>query len=470
MNLPSDFITYTKQLMGESEFAKLADALQQQPPTSVRLNRRKCCNARLSADVDAQNVAWCADGFYLNSRPSFTFDPLLHAGAYYVQEASSMFLWHVMQQIAPDSVSMLDLCAAPGGKSTVALSCLPKGSVLFSNEPIRQRANILNENILKFGRPDVIVTNNYPRDYQRTPLLFDIILADVPCSGEGMFRKDHDAITEWSAQNVERCAALQREIVSDIWRNLKQGGYLIYSTCTFNAHENEENVLWITENLGAEFVKIEHPDAWNIVPSLTADIPVCRFLPGTTRGEGLFMAVLRKTSDDVLTAKRQKSKERKTQQRDKKGSNLRTSDFSSMLRSPEMFDIVECGDDIIALPSGMTSCYNAASSLNILSAGITIGTRKGRDILPSQALALSTQLLPDAFPRIEIDAATAISYLRKESISLPDSAPRGFVILTFRGLPLGFVKNIGTRSNNLYPQEWRIKTTHLPETFKTIIE
>lgn len=194
---------------------------------------------------------------------------------------------------------MLDLCAAPGGKSTAVRAALPEGSLLFSNEPMRTRSQILAENVQKFGHPDMIVTNNYPRDYKKSKLQFDVILTDVPCSGEGMFRKDEGAIGEWSTQNVNNCWQLQREIVSDIWNCLKPGGILIYSTCTFNAHEDEENVNWICEELGAEVMALEGiEDAWNITRNLTGtDFPVYRFIPGVSRGEGLFMAILKKEGE-----------------------------------------------------------------------------------------------------------------------------------------------------------------------------
>lgn len=224
MTLPEEFIKYTRELMGDSRFESLVAGLTDAAPVSIRLNPQKCDVANTVITGKKGDVAWCPTGVYLNERPNFTFDPLLHAGAYYVQEASSMFVAHVLRQTVTSSVKMLDLCAAPGGKSTACRTFLPEGSLLVSNEPVRTRANILSENMQKFGHPDVIVTNNYPRDFRKSGLMFDIILADVPCSGEGMFRKDEGAISEWSVQNVENCRRLQREIVSDIWPCLKPGG------------------------------------------------------------------------------------------------------------------------------------------------------------------------------------------------------------------------------------------------------
>ena len=247
MNLPLDFQHLMINDLGQEEFDQLAEALSLPAPTSVRINTDKAKKEELPILDNAESVPWCKNGYYLPERPQFTFDPLFHAGCYYVQEASSMFLAHVLQQYVKEPVKALDLCAAPGGKSTLARAALPAGSLLFANEPDRRRANILLENIQKQGHPDVVVTNNYPHHYARTKLLFDVILADVPCSGEGLFRRDPKAVAEWSVTNVQKCATLQRQIITDIWDRLRPGGLLVYSTCTFNLHENEENILYICE-------------------------------------------------------------------------------------------------------------------------------------------------------------------------------------------------------------------------------
>ena len=241
IKLPEAFETYTRNLMGEELYNTLIRGLNEEDyPTSIRLNPYKPC--RVNLEIVKAPIPWCKDAYYLNTRPAFTFDPLFHAGSYYVQEASSMFIDQIIRQYITEPILALDLCAAPGGKTTCVRAALPKESILIANEPMCKRAQILSENILKFGHDNVAVTNNYPKDFQKTKLLFDLIIADVPCSGEGMFRKDANAIEEWSEENVEKCWRLQRSIIEDIWDNLKPGGILIYSTCTFNAHENEENV------------------------------------------------------------------------------------------------------------------------------------------------------------------------------------------------------------------------------------
>lgn len=428
MNLPKEFETYTRKLFGEERYALFLKGLDQDSPTSIRLNTFKLKeNEGISETLIPQQIPWCKEGYYLNERPNFTFDPLLHAGIYYVQEASSMFLSHVLRQLIKHPVTMLDLCAAPGGKTTCARTAIPDGSLLFSNEPIGKRAQILAENIQKFGHPDIVVTNNYPRDYKKTKLAFDVIVADVPCSGEGMFRKDTQAIEEWSLQNVEKCYQLQRSIITDIWDNLRPGGILVYSTCTFNAHENEENIAWILKHYDAELIEIPVEKEWNITSSLIGNplndgrkFPVYRFIPGLTKGEGLFMAIIRKAGDN------------------------------KNLNNPN--DIRS--DKIVA---------EANKKLKVLVHGVKKNIEKGKNIIPDHSLALSIVGNKGKFPAIEIDYSTSINYLRHEAIVLPPDSPKGIVTLQYRGVPIGFAKNLGSRANNLYPQEWRIKSSHIPD-------
>ena len=312
MQLPEDFVRETRLLMGEARFSSYLEAFNEEAPVSIRLNPKLYPGARPQPQKPPTGawpqyqVSWCPEGFYLEGRPQFTFDPLFHAGCYYVQEAASMFVCHILRELSILSpLNVLDMCAAPGGKSTAMLSVLPEGSMLVSNEPIPTRAQILLENITKWGAKNCIVTNNYPRDFKKAKAKFDLILCDVPCSGEGMFRKDPATISEWSLQNVEKCWRLQREIVADAWECLNPGGILIYSTCTFNTKENEENVRWIMDTYDAEVIDIPTDPSWHITGSLLEgfDAPVYRFIPGITRSEGLFVCVLRKSnhSSSLLT-------------------------------------------------------------------------------------------------------------------------------------------------------------------------
>lgn len=297
IQLPEIFVSETRRVMGDERFNRFLGAFDEEAPVSIRVN------PRIAGDgcqvTGGSQVPWCNEGYYLEDRPQFTFDPLLHAGCYYVQEASSMFVTHILRNSKfsiLNSKLALDMCAAPGGKSTALRSVLPDDCVLVSNEPMGNRAQILLENITKWGAPNCIVTNNYPRDFRKAKLKFDLILCDVPCSGEGMMRKDPGAIAEWSMQNVEKCWQLQREIVADAWECLNPGGLFIYSTCTYNTKENEENIQWILDNYDAEVLDIPTDPSWQITGSLLPGFnhPVYRFIPGITRGEGLFVCAMRK--------------------------------------------------------------------------------------------------------------------------------------------------------------------------------
>jgi 16S rRNA C967 or C1407 C5-methylase (RsmB/RsmF family) len=293
MNLPADFIYSVRaQLGGETE--PFLAALAQDAPVSIRLNPFKRQRNPLTFLHPAERVPWSGQGYYLDERPSFTFDPLFHAGCYYVQEASSMFIEHVVRKLVSEPVTCLDLCAAPGGKSVGLLSALPAGSLLVSNEVVRQRATVLSETLIKFGHPNTVVTQNSAKDFAAFPGLFDLILVDAPCSGEGMFRKDEVAVQEWSPQNVKMCAARQKDILSDVWPALKPGGLLVYSTCTYNSEENEENARWTANQLGALFTRVAVDADWNITPSRDGAAGGYHFYPHKIKGEGLFVTVLQK--------------------------------------------------------------------------------------------------------------------------------------------------------------------------------
>lgn len=454
MALPIEFIARTRALLGE-EYDKLEAALQADVPVSIRINQRKGTGAPATPPV-----AWSETGYYLPQRLSFTFDPLFHAGAYYVQEASSMFLEQAIRTFVSEPVKCLDLCAAPGGKSTHLLSLLPEGSLLVSNEVIRTRSNILAENITKWGNPNSIVTNNDPEEIGRLTHLFDVIVTDVPCSGEGMFRKDTDSTGEWSVANVNLCAARQRRIIHDIWNALKPGGLLIYSTCTYNTEEDEDNIHYIQEELGAEALTIPVKEEWQITGPLHYDHPVYRFFPHKTKGEGFFLAVLRKAPGEIEEI-RPKGKSKKEKG---KAAPAVPPQVSHWIQNPETFRIEVSGDILQALPAAHHDTWQILSGqLRIVSAGIRVGELKGKDILPAHSLALSTALDKTAFTCAEISWEEAVKYLKKEALVLPPEIEKGYVLVCYKGFPLGFVKHLGNRANNLYPQEWRIRSSYLPE-------
>ena len=423
--LPEEFTSYTRGMMGEALWARFMEGMDSPPVVSIRLNPAKSSRFQPTQGMYAGAVPWCPQGCHMRERPNFTFDPLLHAGVYYVQEAASMFIDEIIRQHVGSPVTMLDLCAAPGGKSTLLRSALPKGSLLVSNEPIRNRANVLMENMQKWGMPDCLVTNNLPKDFRKSRLLFDLILCDVPCSGEGMFRKDPVAARQWSPQHVEKCQILQRDIMTEAWQCLRPGGKMIYSTCTFNTKENEENILWMMDQLGAVPLPMAIPPEWEVTGSLLKGFsaPVHRFIPGVTRGEGLFACVMGKPSD----SEGQSTPAEKIRQK-------------------------------------------ADTTLNVLWDGLPPHpVIKGRDMVPSHAMAIHAGQDLSTYPHASLDYDQAIRFLRRESLVLPPDTPRGFVVVTFMGVPLGFVKNIGNRANNHYPESWKIKSTHIPD-YEAILE
>lgn len=491
MKLPVSFISRTSQLMGENICQALCEALEKDSPVSIRMNRHKMDVVPASSRA----IPWTEHGFYLTNRPTFTFDPLFHAGCYYVQEASSMFVEQAVRQYVKEPVVALDLCAAPGGKSTLLRSALPEDSFLIANEVMRNRSQVLAENIVKWGHPEVLVTSNDPSDFTPLRSLFDFILTDVPCSGEGMFRKDQVAVEEWSPENVGLCWERQRRILRDIWPCLKPGGFLVYSTCTFNREENEDNVAWIAKELGAEVLPISTQEEWNITGNLTgSDFPVYRFLPHKTEGEGLFLAFLRKNNvaaeeamDFVLTESAGRNKKNKKAKggdksgNDKsKGADRSKGNGNKPLAFPkELKEALNLNDTEYdfwledgvarAIRSQWHTLYDVVRArLNVLHAGVILAEQKGKDWQPHHSLAMSNLLNRGYFPEAELTYEQAIAYLRKEAVTLDADIPKGYVLLTFKGKVLGFAKNIGNRANNLYPQEWRIRSGYLPETVKMV--
>lgn len=458
MTLPPDFITRTRALLGD-DYAAFAEALARETPVSIRLNPRKGLSTPVGEEIAA--VPWCDTGFYLPQRPAFTFDPLLHAGAYYVQEASSMFLAQAIGQYVSGAVRCLDLCAAPGGKSTLLAALLPPGSLLVSNEVVRSRCHILAENLAKWGMPDGIVTNNSPAEIGQLHHLFDVMVTDVPCSGEGMFRKDAESIGEWSPENVRLCAARQRQILTEVWEALRPGGILVYSTCTYNTEEDEENIRFIQEELGAEPLPIRVDLAWGITGARRHDAPVYRFFPHKTRGEGFFLALLRK-QDDTPYAPLSPAKNKRD--KGKRPTPPLPPEAGHWLQGGEHYSYVWEGNRLRALSPALAACYALLNEkLRIVTAGIELGEAKGKDFIPAPALALSTALQPDAFPRLDLSWEAAIGYLQRAACPLVPDGGRGYYLMCYEGLPLGFSKQLGNRGNNLFPAEWRIRSGYPPE-------
>lgn len=451
-------------------------SLQSDIPVSIRINPFK--QADLSyLDFDGE-VPWCEWGRYLRERPSFTLDPLFHAGAYYVQDSSAMFVGWMLRRaldylrarseedgVLMNTCTALDLCAAPGGKTTDASTalreCFGSSFLLLSNEVIRQRSSVLEDNVARWGDPNVVVCNSDPEAFASLEGLFDLVIADVPCSGEGMFRKSENARNMWSEDNVALCAARSRRIVGDVWNSLAEGGVLVYSTCTLNREENDDNVAWFIEHLGARplvpDMPFEGPEATEYGFLLT---------PGKVRGEGQYCAILIKDGafvpDRPLSGGSSRRNSLRSLRRDSSLDALQSPSHGSCADSSEAnpedasIGFFSRNDEIIALPAFLEPRMEMlGKSLKLLNAGTRAFVLKGRDKIPHADLALSLILKDDDFPSVELDRTDALRFLHRDALVL-ENAPKSYILVTYRGMPLGFVKNLGNRANNLLPAGRRI--------------
>ncbi|MBE6323827.1 MAG: rRNA cytosine-C5-methyltransferase [Bacteroidales bacterium] len=447
--LPFDFIEQMRPVLG-GELDAFLRSLQTERETSVRLNDKVPFEAlSVLHDAGMEEVPWCPDGYYLKRRPQFTLDPLMHAGCYYVQEASSMFLDEVLAQfVRPDSI-VLDMCGAPGGKATLISQFLNEEGLLITNEVVRQRVFILSENIQKWGNGNAVVTHNQARDFgDKAENLFDCVLVDAPCSGEGLFRKDEGAVDEWSLRNVQMCAERQRDILRYVWPALKPGGILIYSTCTYNPSEDEDNALFIRDTLGADVLKVDIDPAWNITLSARAGY---HFYPHKTRGEGFYLCVFRKREAPFTPFRAKAEKTRGSKTVDELG------ELQSWLQHPERWSIRQSDRFTEAYPTRHKELIDWLSThFTCVSTGFGIGELRGKHVAPQHSLSMLKDFRKEAFPQVELSLEMALAFLRSEALILPDQ-PSGYLLMTYQGVPLGFVKNIGNHSNNLYPNEWRIR-------------
>lgn len=430
-------------------------------PTAVRLNPRKLAlfgnqksewkeKVMESVNTGTAHIAWEPFGYYLEERPDFHHDPALYGGLYYVQDPSSMIIGEAVRRILAllpgGPIRYLDACAAPGGKTTSALAALPEGSFILANEYDVARVHALVENLERWGYPDYVISRNDARNLSRIGPTFDIVAADVPCSGEGMIRKNPTARSQWSPGLIKQCVTLQRQILESVWETLIPGGYLLYSTCTFNTAENEENVAWLCETFSAIPIELKLTDFPGVLPALKSDIPAIRMVPGHIDGEGQFLAVVQKPLDQQS----HKAKQRTTKPQ------------KSQTKSPHLFidnRIIAHGGEHYAIA---TEHYPLvanimASGANVIVPGVHVGTPKGRLMAPAHPLALSTGLRKESFPTVDLDPTTAIQYLQGQALQLPTSTPRGYVLITSQGTPLGWVNNIGSRANNLLPANRRIR-------------
>lgn len=416
---------------------------EESPPVSVRLNPGKMLHSG-AVFPGTQPVPWCPEGRYLRARPDFTLDPLFHAGAYYVQEASSMSLWTALEELVPEKhgLRVLDLCGAPGGKSTLIASWLNGEGLLVANETIRSRAGILADNLTRWGLPNTMVSNNDPRTFSQLSGFFDIVVVDAPCSGSGLFRKDPAAMRQWSPEAVLHCAARQERIVADVWPALKEGGLLLYSTCSYSSEENEATVRFIVSELGAEVIPVKtmEKNNWGIVATGEG----YRFYPHRLKGEGFFLAALRKTA---------LSGNLRIKEKIKSGSlhpvlrNWLRQEHELMLQDTHL------GENLF--PAGEAEAGSLLlQRLHILKYGVLTGKVAGNAFIPDHELALST-LLNDSVPRLELSGEEALRFLKKESLPGRNDLA-GRLLITFDGLGLGWGNALPNRINNGLPKGWRI--------------
>ncbi len=449
-DLSPDFI---RRLQGQRTDAEtFIAAISTAPYYSVRLNKRKNQDEATCLTGTTSAVAWCENAYYIDQRPKYTLNPLFHAGCFYPQEASSMYVAHVMNHIAdllPEDPVVLDLCAAPGGKSTLLASWLDGRGVLVANEAVRSRAWILRENIVKWGYDNCIVTNCDPKQIGEAGAMYDVMLIDAPCSGEGMFRKDNTAVEEWNIENANLCAQRQRRIIMDAWDSLVEDGIMIYSTCTFNPSENEENMAWLAQQTDVEFIDIPVPEGSGIesLPIDEGEGHGYAFYPHKVKGEGFFICVVRKLSGKSRKKDKNKAKIRKAQV---PSGMLRSNDYTVILS--------DTGNKVIALPEEKASTMQSIMQRhNALYAGIEVGEETKKEFAPSAEVALSVALNKEHFHNVELTEHEALNYLHGTWTATTDNIDKGWLLVTYQSQPLGFVKSIGNRVNNYYPKEWRIR-------------
>jgi len=414
--------------------------------TSIRINPAKQSKIKNLKS----KIPWCETGFYLEERPSFTFDPLFHAGCYYVQEASSMFIEQAFKQL-PDlsqPLKVLDLSAAPGGKSTHIQSLISKDSLLVGNEVIRSRANILKDNIIKWGCENVMVTNNDPKDFARLENYFDVIVVDAPCSGSGLFRREPEAIEEWSLNNVQLCSQRQHRILADVWPALKKNGILIYSTCSYSKEEDEDIMDWIGNKLPTANCQLSLSSDWKITETISDSGNFgYRFWPDKVKGEGFFLACFRKTDGEESLSLKIKNK---TEPVTKKELSI----LEKWMRI-EGNQFIKNNETIYAWPEKIANDFNLLlNQLRVLYSGTIIGAIVRDKLIPDHALAMSN-VKSDSIEKTSLNEEQAIRYLQRKDLQL-ETVNKGWQLVTYEGHSLGWINVLPNRINNYYPKELRI--------------
>ena len=449
--LPVAFTERMRKQLGAEEAERLFEALDSVSPVAVRLNPAKCGDEGVWSDGEA--IAWSKNGRKLKERPSFTLDTAFHAGAYYVQEAASQFIDYIVSQEDLQGKRVLDMCSAPGGKTTIYSTAVGEDGLVVANEYVRSRANILADNVRKWGMGNVLVTNNAPEHIAQFEGWFDLVAVDAPCSGEGMFRKEEVAREDWSEEAVKMCAARQLSIVREAWQSLKDGGLFIYSTCTFNEDEDEGLLRAFIEEVGEVFEpsqRVEIEETWGVVRGEVGDFQTFRFFPHKTDSEGLFVAVARKA--EPTTQRTPKARKRVMQEVDK---NSRK-ELMRYLQQPDNYTFAMVADTIYAYRTEQFKAVQALSEgLTAICSGVAMGQIFKGKLKPDWALSQYVGFERKSVAVEEVDESRALDYLRKKDIAVGNMA-EGINLITHKGRALGFAKRVGVRCNNLYPNSLKI--------------
>lgn len=454
--LPEKFLQ-RMALQLQNELPAFQEALQQPAPVSVRVNA-----AKITTPLLYEKVPWCGDAYYLKNRPAFIFDPLWHAGTYYVQEASSMLVANAFKQLfpQPEKLNVLDLCAAPGGKSTLLLSLLSENSLLVANEVIASRNSLLRENLTRWGNANIVVTQNDPRDFQKVPQFFDCILIDAPCSGEGLFRKEPEAVNEWSEANLQLCEARQQRIVEEVLPALKPNGYIIYSTCTYNPEENEKQVASFVEKHQLKTVAIQFEKSWGMVEDEFSGL---HCFPHKVKGEGFFMAVLQKISEENPQDYKVKNKLNILNTKERTYLN-------ALLLQPELYEWIAFQENLHFFPKEKINDFNILlHALHIKMFGVVGAQLKHRDIIPQPELAFATAFNKTNYPCLTLAHETALKFLRKDVFEIEINV-QGWAVMQYKNIPLGFAKINQHRINNYYPVNWRLRKASEGANFWSVLD
>lgn len=447
MQLPEKLLSSLSGIKGFHKEAFESVHTSGQQVTSIRINATKISGSEIpSFAIDFRKaIPWTSSGYYLSERPSFTFDPLFHAGCYYVQEASSMFLEQALKQAVDLSkpLKVLDLCAAPGGKSTHLQSLITKESLLVSNEVIRSRANVLKDNIIKWGCENVVVTNNDPADFSRLENYFDVIVVDAPCSGSGLFRRDPEAINEWSENNVQLCSQRQQKILADVLPALKEGGVLVYSTCSYSKEEDEDMVEWLQKEFTTDYLPLIIDPAWGITDTGKG----YRFWPDKVKGEGFFLACFQKIEGGSATLF-------KTKKKMEQASNKEIDILKSWVK-PAGKSFIKSRQTVFAWPDIHFNEFSyLLEKLKVLYSGVMLGELLRDKLMPVHSLAMSA-VTAEGIPKNELDYQQAIRYLQRRELHVSNTE-KGWQQVSYRGHTLGWINVLPGRINNYYPKELRI--------------